>query len=50
MFNFSGKQNRILHLSWFAFFLTFVAWFNMAPFNSTLMRTAGLSREQIDIL
>jgi|TARA_B100000953_G_C17680801_1_gene312112 hypothetical protein len=24
MFNFSKKQNRILHLSWFAFFLSFV--------------------------
>ncbi|KMP10910.1 peptide ABC transporter substrate-binding protein [Candidatus Nitromaritima sp. SCGC AAA799-C22] len=50
MLNFSGEQSRILHLSWFAFFLIFAAWFNMAPFNTTLMRTAGLSKEQVDIL
>ncbi len=27
-----------------------MAWFNMAPFNTTLMRTTGLSAEQINIL
>ena len=50
MFNFNSKQNHILHLSWFAFFLSFVAWFNMAPFNTTLIRSIGLSLEQINIL
>ena len=50
MFNFNDKQNHILHLSWIAFFLSFVAWFNMAPFNTTLMRSIGLSQEQINIL
>lgn len=28
--SFSGKM-KILHLTWFAFFLTFVVWFNLAP-------------------
>lgn len=50
MFNFNARQNHILHLSWLAFFLSFIAWFNMAPFNTTLIRTAGLSQEQINIL
>ncbi|SVC77857.1 uncharacterized protein METZ01_LOCUS330711, partial [marine metagenome] len=29
---------------------SFVAWFNMAPFNTTLVRTMGLSQEQVNIL
>jgi len=50
MFGFSSKQKSVLHLTWAAFFLTFVAWFNMAPFNTTLMQQAGLSLDQIHIL
>jgi len=50
MFDFSQRQNRVLHLTWIAFFLTFVSWFNMAPFNTTLMRVVGLSPAQVDIL
>jgi len=50
MFGFDSKQKSVLHLSWVAFFLTFAAWFNMAPFNTTLMRTARLSAEEINIL
>jgi NNP family nitrate/nitrite transporter-like MFS transporter len=50
MFNFDSRQNHILHLSWTAFFFSFVAWFNMAPFNTTLVRSVGLSQEQVNIL
>lgn len=50
MLKFDARQNHILHLSWLAFFFSFVAWFNMAPFNTTLIRTVGLSQEQINIL
>jgi NNP family nitrate/nitrite transporter-like MFS transporter len=50
MFGFSQKQKSVLHLTWVAFFLTFVAWFNMAPFNTTIMRTTGLTTDQINIL
>lgn len=50
MFGFSGKQKSALHLTWAAFFLTFMAWFNMAPFHSAMMKFAGLSSEQIHIL
>ena len=50
MFNFDARQNHILHLSWLAFFFSFFAWFNMAPFNTTLIRTVGLDQEQVNIL
>ena len=45
-----GEPQKILHLTWIAFFLIFVAWFNMAPFNTTLIATVGLTAGQIDIL
>lgn len=50
MFGFSKERQAILHLTWIAFFLLFVAWFNMAPFNTTLMGVMGLTQEQINIL
>ena len=50
MLGFNGSQSRILHLTWIAFFLTFVAWFNMAPFNTTIMHQLKLADDQINIL
>lgn len=50
MLGFSKTQWKTLHLTWVAFFLTFVAWFNMAPFNTTIMHTLGLSSAEINIL
>ena len=50
MFRFETRQNHILHLSWLAFFFSFIAWFNMAPFNTTLIRTIGLSQDQVNVL
>ncbi len=50
MSGFNQTQQAILHLSWIAFFLTFVAWFNFAPFNTTLATTMGLSEGQIRVL
>lgn len=50
MFGFDSRQKSVLHLTWAAFFLTFAAWFNMAPFNTTLMRALGLSASEINIL
>jgi MFS transporter, NNP family, nitrate/nitrite transporter len=50
MLDFSKTQWRTLHLTWIAFFLTFVAWFNMAPFNTTLIHALGLSTTEINIL
>lgn len=49
LFAFSGRY-RILHLSWFAFFLTFVCWFNFAPFATTIGKQLHLAPEQVKTL
>jgi NNP family nitrate/nitrite transporter-like MFS transporter len=41
---------RILHLSWLAFFLTFVCWFNFAPFATTIQKDLHLAPDQIKVL
>lgn len=41
---------RILNLSWFAFFLTFVVWFNYAPFSTTVQHDLGLTIGQARII
>ena len=50
MLGFTETQSRTLHFTWIAFFLTFVAWFNMAPFNTTIMSQLGLTEAEINIL
>ncbi len=42
LWSFQGKY-RVLHLTWIAFFLTFVVWFNFAPFANTIAAEFGLS-------
>ncbi len=49
LLSFSGK-NRILHLTWFAFFLTFLVWFNHAPLLVAIRDSMGLSDQQIKML
>lgn len=49
LFSFQGRY-RILHQTWFAFFLTFVCWFNFAPFATTIGRELSLTPEQIKTL
>ncbi|MDL4840903.1 NarK family nitrate/nitrite MFS transporter [Aquibacillus rhizosphaerae] len=45
------KGNRkVLGFTTLAFFITFVVWFNMAPFISTLKETFNLTNDQIAIL
>ena len=46
LFAFSGRY-RVLHMTWFAFFLTFVVWFSFAPFATTLGREFGLDASQL---
>ncbi len=46
VFSFSGRY-RILHITWFAFFLTFVVWFNFAPFSTAIATEFGLEPAQI---
>lgn len=43
--SFRGKY-RILHLTWFAFFLSFVVWFNFAPFANTIAEQLALTEAQ----
>lgn len=46
IFSFTGKM-KILHLSWFAFFVSFVVWFNLAPMLQAIKETFGLTKPQI---
>mgnify|MGYP000211513736 FL=1 len=46
LFSFSGNT-RILHLSWMAFFITFLVWFNHAPLLIAIQQTLGLTDQQI---
>ena len=38
---------KILHLTWFAFFLSFVVWFNFPPFATTIGQEFGLTKPQL---
>ena len=49
LFSFSGKM-KILHLSWMAFFITFVVWFNLAPMLQAMAHSLGLSKSEIKTL
>lgn len=49
LLSFKGRY-RILHLTWFAFFLTFVCWFNFAPFGTTVGKELGLEDAQVKTL
>jgi len=44
--SFRGKY-RTLHLTWFAFFSTFVVWFSFAPFSTTIQNELGLSSAEV---
>lgn len=46
LFSFEGKT-KILHLSWIAFFITFIVWFNHAPLTLMISESLGLTREQL---
>ncbi len=49
LLSFQGRH-RVLHLTWFAFFLTFVVWFNLAPLAGAVGDEFGLSGEQLTVL
>ncbi len=46
MWSFRGRY-KILHMTWFAFFLSFVVWFNFAPFATSVRQDFGLEIGQI---
>ncbi|MEM7725534.1 MAG: MFS transporter [Cyanobacteria bacterium P01_A01_bin.45] len=45
----SGRY-KILHMTWFAFFLSFVVWFNLAPLATQVKADFGLTVAQIRTL
>ncbi|HTF97304.1 MAG TPA: MFS transporter [Cellvibrio sp.] len=49
LLSFVGKT-RILHLTWIAFFITFIVWFNHAPLLLAIQTTFGLTEQQIKTL
>lgn len=49
LFSFSGNT-RTLHLTWFAFFLSFMVWFNHAPLMASIQETFGLSKQEVKAL
>ena len=46
MWQFNGRY-KILHITWFAFFLSFVVWFNFPPLATTVGADLNLTKEQI---
>jgi NNP family nitrate/nitrite transporter-like MFS transporter len=46
LFSFSGKI-KILHMTWMAFFISFVVWFNHAPLMLVIAKTLGMSSSEI---
>lgn len=49
LLSFSGNS-RILHLTWLAFFICFVVWFNHAPLLIAIRDSLGLTDQQIKTL
>ncbi|PZD73434.1 Nitrate transporter [Acaryochloris thomasi RCC1774] len=49
LLSFKGRY-KILHLTWFAFFLSFVVWFNFPPFATTIQQEFGLSPQQVQTI
>lgn len=49
IFSFTGKM-KILHLSWMAFFISFLVWFNFAPMLQAVKETLGLTTEEVKTL
>lgn len=49
LFSFTGKT-KILHMSWFAFFITFVVWFSHAPLLAAMRETFSLTDQEIKAL
>ena len=47
LFSLRTPQMRAFHMSWFAFFLCFFAWFGIAPLMPIVREELGLSKEQI---
>lgn len=49
LWSFRGRY-KILHMTWFAFFLSFVVWFNFAPFATAVKESLALTPGQMKTL
>ncbi|RDH88602.1 MAG: MFS transporter [endosymbiont of Escarpia spicata] len=49
LLSFTGKI-KTLHLTWFAFFLTFMVWFNHAPLMASIQEAFNLSNQEVKAL
>ncbi len=47
LFSLKTRQMRAFHMSWFAFFLCFFAWFGIAPLLAVVREEMGLTKTQI---
>lgn len=47
LFDFHSPQMRAFHMSWFAFFLCFFAWFGIAPLMKVVREELSLTKSQI---
>jgi NNP family nitrate/nitrite transporter-like MFS transporter len=47
LFRFNTPPMRAFHLSWFAFFLCFFAWFGIAPLMKVVRTEMGLTKDQV---
>jgi NNP family nitrate/nitrite transporter-like MFS transporter len=47
LFSLRTRQMRAFHMSWFAFFLCFFAWFGIAPLMAVVRDELSLTKEQI---
>ena len=50
LLNLREAKIRTLHFAWFAFFLTFVIWFNHAPLLAYIRDSLGLGEQQVKAL
>lgn len=50
LFNFSDPKIKTLHITWFAFFLTFVVWFSHAPLMVFIKEAFNLTTPQVKAL
>ena len=49
LFSFSGRI-KILHMTWMAFFISFMIWFNHAPLMLMIMETVHLTEAEVNII
>ena len=47
LLDFKSPQMRAFHMSWFAFFLCFFAWFGVAPLMSVVRTEMSLTKDQV---